>query len=468
MASESEPLLPTGASPETVSRTLRKLDSRVLALAVCPILFCCVDRMNIGFVARDLCKELEMNHRQYGLGAGLFFGVGYIPVQFFGNRLLKRFGAPTWLAFIMCAWSCASSSMSLVRTPTQLYVLRFLLGLAEGGTFPGVFYYLSSFYPPQHQTGPYSIVMAATSLAMPLASPISAGLLAMDGLFGIEGWRYVFVGEGLMSIVCAGAVFVALPESLEKAAFLEPGQRQWLLEELSRKTPDSEQSYVDDLKCAVRNKTWWLISIGGFLLLGVSTVLALWVVLIIHDSLYGEDEDDDDDDETCGSKNGNATTAVLLTSIPYVLSSAACFGLHWFDNAVGIRNRPRFSCVITCFSGLAMMSWIGAREVSFATGFVSLVVAIGTQSMSGGCNIGLIMSQFDSNTGATCIGIGNIIYSFGPLIFPPVVGAMVDSNGYTLPMLCLGSATFLSGVLAAFASDPLTEGSTSSDEDEKH
>ena len=454
MASASEPLLPTKVPPGTMSRTLRKLDARVLAFAVCPILFCSVDRMNIGFVARDLCEELDMNHKQYGLGAGLFFGVGYIPVQLFGNRMLKRFGAPTWLAFIMCAWSCVSASMSLVRTPTQLYALRFLLGLAEGGTFPGVFYYLSSFYPPQHQTGPYSIVMAAVSLAMPLVSPISAGLLAMDGLFGIEGWRYVFVGESLMSIVCAGAVFAALPKSPEKAAFLEPDQRQWLLEELSKNKPDSKQSYVDDLKCAVRNKTWWLISVGGFLLLGVSTVLAFWVVLIIHDSLYGED---DDDVETCGSRNGNATAAVLLTSIPYLVSSAACFGLHWFDNAIGIRNRPRFSCVITCFSGLAMMSWIGARELSFAAGFLSLVVAIGTHSMNGGCNIGLIMSQFDADTGATCIAIGNVIYSFGPLIFPPVIGAMVDASGYALPMLFLGSATFLSVILAAFASDPLIE-----------
>ena len=122
-----------------------------------------------------------------------------------------------------------------------------------------------------------------------------------------------------------GAVFIALQESPEKATFLEPDRRQWLLEKLSKKTPDSDQRYVGDLTCAVRNKTWWLISVGGFLLLGVSTVLALWVVPIVHDSLYGEDEKDD---ETCGSRNRSATSAVLLTSIPYVLSSAACFGLH--------------------------------------------------------------------------------------------------------------------------------------------
>ena len=454
MHPETNALLPSSTPSEIASSTLRKLDWRVLLLCSGVTFISYMDRGNLGFVAKDLCAVLDLNHKEYGLAVSLFYA-GYICVQFISNEFLRRFGGPAWMASIMFAWGCVSVAMSLMQTATQFYVLRMLLGIAEGGTFPAVLFFLSTFYPGSYQTGAIGVVSGFVALAMPISSPLSAGLMALDGLFGVDGWRYVFVGEGLIPLAYSVALYAFLPRSPEEASFLEPEEKEWILSHrLTHPSSDSRPSMWAAFRQAVLNKTWVLASLAGMLTIGVFNVMTVWITMIIHDTLYGDDDADDDDSKTCGSKNGNATAAILLTAIPYSLACALCFGLHWYDNRIGIRNRPRFAARIFLAVALFLVSWLGTKAISFVTGFLSLVFAVGLQSLATSCNVAMITCLFDVEARSRTISLANIVLSIGALVFPPIVGALVDAYGYGAAVLFLGSLIGIAAILDMSITDP--------------
>ena len=190
-------------------RICRKVAWRLLPLLVVCYFLSFLDRVNIGYAALTMNTDLGLSASAYGLGAGIFF-IGYLLFEVPSNILLKRFGARAWIARIMISWGIISACMALVTGETSFYVLRFLLGFAEAGFFPGIVYYLSVWFPAAWRARIIGSFLIALPLSSILGAPVSTLILGMDHL-GLAGWQWLFVIEGLPTVLMGIVVLLVLP-----------------------------------------------------------------------------------------------------------------------------------------------------------------------------------------------------------------------------------------------------------------
>ena len=444
----NSPLLPERdptLSTDVAIRTIKKLDKRLLLLLSGMVFLAFVDRSNIGYAARDLCNELNLTHEEYGLGVSVFYG-GYLSSQVVGNVILKRVGAPVWMSLIMFVWGCVATSLGFIQNAAQFYSLRVILGIAEGGTFPAIFHFLSLFYPPDYVSGAYSVVIAAISFSMPLSSPVSAALLALGDYIGVEGWRLLFIGEGLMPIAYAALLYVFLAESPEASTFLEPEEKAWIASEMESQSRASSDTLLAQIRTVLRTVRWWLSTTVCFLVFGISVLLMSWATLIVHDVLYGEDDDDEEDDKTCGSEEGNSAVSVLITAIPYLFSGLMCLAVKFY----GITNRPRFVFWVTAAGGILLIIWSVAREISPFLGFVLLTASIASGFITLGPVTSLALEAFDSSTHSMASSLYNMFNSTSGIIFPPIIGRLIDDFGYGVAVAVSGGICVFAAILMLF------------------
>src|SRR5205814_544603 len=153
-----------------------------------------LDRINVGFAALQMTADLKLSDAVYGLGAGIFF-VGYFLFEIPSNLILERTGASRWIARIMVTWGLVAAAMMFVTGPRSFYALRFLLGIAEAGFFPGMLLYLTYWFPPAHRARTVAMFFTATAIAGVIGGPVSGVLLTLDGLAGLRGWQWLFLIE---------------------------------------------------------------------------------------------------------------------------------------------------------------------------------------------------------------------------------------------------------------------------------
>jgi ACS family tartrate transporter-like MFS transporter len=207
--------------------TLRALSLRLLPLILLGYLVSYMDRVNIGFAAPTMNTQLGFTASVYGFGGGLFF-ISYALLEIPSNLALARVGARRWLARIMITWGVVAMSMALVRTPWQFYLVRFLLGAAEAGFFPGVIYYLSLWFPQTWRGRAISRFYIAAPLASVVMGAVAGSLLGLDGRLGLHGWQWLLIAEGAPAVILAALFLRFLPDRPADAAWLKPEQRAWL------------------------------------------------------------------------------------------------------------------------------------------------------------------------------------------------------------------------------------------------
>src|SRR3954451_14699609 len=188
------------AADRLEQETMRRVSWRLMPFLILAYLLCYIDRVNVGFAALQMNKAVGIDPKTYGLGAGIFF-VGYFFLEVPSNLALERFGARTWIARIMISWGIVSAAFALIGGPISFLVLRFLLGAAEAGFFPGVILYITYWYPAHYRAIIVGIFMVAIPVAGLIGSPISGGILYMDGIFGLGGWQWIFLLEALPTLV---------------------------------------------------------------------------------------------------------------------------------------------------------------------------------------------------------------------------------------------------------------------------
>ncbi|MDH6146353.1 MULTISPECIES: MFS transporter [Paraburkholderia] len=226
----SSPIADT-ARPERASAlasAVRKIKWRVLPLFVVMFIVNYIDRVNIGFVRQHLSADLGIGAAAYGLGAGLFF-ISYAIFEVPSNILLQRYGAKLWLARIMLTWGLAAAGMAFVRGETSFYAMRLLLGAAEAGFFPGVIYYFTQWLPGNERGKAMAIFLSGSALASVLSGPISGGLMLIEGA-GLRGWQWMFIIEGMFSVVLAGFILLWLDSKPRDAAWLTRAEQDALLD----------------------------------------------------------------------------------------------------------------------------------------------------------------------------------------------------------------------------------------------
>jgi MFS transporter, ACS family, tartrate transporter len=208
-------------------RTLRKAGWRLIPLLSVCYMVAFMDRANISFAALQMNRDLHFNAGIYGFGAGVFF-VSYAMCELPSNLLLLKFGARRWIARIMLTWGILAAAMMFVRSPTSFYVLRFLLGMAEAGFFPGVLYYLSLWFPQEMRSRAIGRFYIAFPLSNVLMGLIAGSLLSLNGRLGLKGWQWLFLVEALPAMVLSVVVWNVLPDGPADAKWMEPEERAWL------------------------------------------------------------------------------------------------------------------------------------------------------------------------------------------------------------------------------------------------
>ena len=266
------------ANPKFESETYSRVDRRII-----PFLFLCyilayLDRVNVGFAKLQMSKDLSLSDAAYATGAGLFF-IGYFFFEVPSNVLLKKFGARVWIARIMVTWGIVSSAMMFVTGETMFYVMRFVLGLAEAGFFPGIIFYLTLWYPSRKRASRTALFIAAIPVAGVIGNPISG--LTMDlfsGALGLAGWQWLFLIEGIPSILVGFWVLRYLDSSILEATWLTDEQKALLASNLdAEERHKAESRLIDAFKSG---KVYALCAVYFTLMIGLYGI-AFWLPTIV-------------------------------------------------------------------------------------------------------------------------------------------------------------------------------------------
>jgi D-galactonate transporter len=212
----------------------RKVTWRLLPFLMLCYVVAYLDRVNVGFARLQMLEDLRFSETVYGLGAGMFF-IGYFIFEVPSNLFLHRVGARVWIARIMITWGLVSASFMFIRTPASFYALRFILGIAEAGFFPGIILYLTYWYPSHRRSRVVALFMAAPPLAGIFGGPLSGWMMeTFAGVRGMAGWQWLFVLEALPAIVVGGAVLLYLDDGVQAARWLRPDEKALIAEDVAR------------------------------------------------------------------------------------------------------------------------------------------------------------------------------------------------------------------------------------------
>jgi ACS family tartrate transporter-like MFS transporter len=410
---------------EFEAAVVRKLTWRLVPFLFLLYIVAYLDRINVGFAALQMRQQLGFTDAVYGLGAGLFFA-GYFFFQMPSNLALQRVGARRWIAFLMALWGVISASMVFVTGQRSFYTLRFLLGAAEAGFFPGVILYLKNWFPAQARARTVARFMTAAPLSGVVGGPLSGALLGMHLTSTLAGWQWMFLMEGIPAMLFGGVALAYLVDRPEEARWLSNEERDWLVETLRRER--AEVTGASGAFAALRSGRIWLLALVYFGLNTVSYGVSLWLPTLIRN--------------LSGVSN---FTVGMLSAIPYVAAAVAMVtaGLH------SDRSRERrWHTAVPAFAGALALTG-AAYSTSVGPAILAISVAVlGVFSMMG--PFWAMPTALLSGTAAAAgIAFINSVGNLGGFVGPYVIGLVRTSTGqFKGGLLLVSSALALSGATA--------------------
>ena len=262
--------------------TLRAVSQRLIPFLFVLYVVSFLDRVNVGFAALEMNRDLGLSPAVYGFGAGIFF-IGYSLFEVPSNLILARTGARLWIARIMITWGLIAAGMMFARGPISFYALRLLLGIAEAGFFPGIIFYLSEWFPSDARARAIARFMTAIPVSGMIGGPISGTLMGLSGRLGLTGWQWLFLLEGVPAVVLGVAVLRYLPDRPEGAAWLEPEQRRWLVERLAIERGRRDKHHGFSVARALSSGVVWQLGLLVFLSASFGQyTLGLWLPQIVR------------------------------------------------------------------------------------------------------------------------------------------------------------------------------------------
>jgi len=393
-------------TPEIEARTVRTISLRVLPLLIACYLLAYLDRINIGFAAVTMNRDLHLDAYHYGLGAGLFFW-GYFFFEVPSNLMLERFGARRWIARIMFSWGVLSMLTAFISGWGEFLTLRFLLGAAEAGLFPGVIVYLNYWYPASYRARMIAIFMVALPVSLAIGSPISGAVLQMAGVAGLKGWQWLFLLEGAPTLLLAFVVLAVLTDRPADARWLSDDQKKWLDETLER-----ERKVIE----ATNRVSFWRTFIDRRVL-GLSFIyfanittglgLAFFLPQMIKD---------------IGFSN---LQSILLTSVPYVIGAIGSVIWGYYSDRYKERRISLFLALAVSGIGLAGAGFFGSTLMAVACMSIASVGIYGAKGP-----FWPLPSMFLTGTAAAGgIALINSVGNLGGFVGPYMMGWVRDATG---------------------------------------
>ncbi len=403
---------------------VRRLTWRLVPFLFLLYIVAYLDRSNVGFAALQMQQQLAFTDAVYGLGLGMFF-VGYFCFQVPSNLMLQRVGARRWIASLMMVWGVISSAMVLVSGPRSFYSLRFLLGAAEAGFFPGVIFYLKNWFPVRARARTVARFMTAAPLSGVVGGPVSGALLGLHLTAGLAGWQWMFLLEGIPAVLLGAVVLLYLVDRPEEAAWLSNTEREWLLATL--RLEREGVSVATGTFSALKMVRIWMLALVYFGLNTVSYGVSLWLPKLIK------------------SLSGVTNLAVgLLSAIPYVAAALAMVVVGLHSDRSGER---RWHTAVPAFAGALALS-AAAYSTSVGPAIVLISVAVlGVFSMMGPF-WSMPTSLLSGTAAAAGIAIINSIGNLGGFVGPYVIGLVRTSTGqFKGGLLLVSAALAVSGMV---------------------
>ncbi|MEM5278111.1 MFS transporter [Cupriavidus taiwanensis] len=409
---------------------------RKVALRFIPFLMLCyvvayLDRVNIGIAKLNMLSDLQFSEAAYGLGAGLFF-IGYMLFEVPSNLIMHRVGARRWIARIMISWGLLSGVMAFVTTPWQFYTVRFLLGVAEAGFYPGVILYLTYWFPNRRRAKVTAIFQAGIPIAGLLGSPLSGWILERFHLVGGHaGWQWVFVLEALPTLPLAIGVLWILTDRVKDAKWLTPAQRQLIENDIAQDDHGREHMPLTGILRDMR--------ICKIILMTFPAMMALYTLGFYLPTLI---------------KDAGAVSGVqigLLSAIPYCVAVVAMVLVgrssdrhgerRW--HLAGIMLVGAFGLVASVFAGQNLVLAVISLSIA-AAGIISFSPIMWT----------LPTAFLGGATAAACIGAINSLANLGGFVSPYLIGWIRDTYHSTAPAIFIIAGALVAGALIALSFDP--------------
>ena len=413
---------PTVSDTLAVALVLAKVRRRLIPFLFLLYIVAYLDRINVGFAALQMNKALGFSATVYGFGAGVFF-LSYVLFEIPSNVILARVGARLWIARIMITWGLVSSAMMFVRSASGFYTLRFLLGLAEAGFFPGLIFYLTRWFPARERARTVAAFMTATLIAGVIGGPISGALLGLHGAGGLDGWQWLFLLEGVPAIVLGFVVLKVMAEGPRDATWLTEEERATLV------------ACLRDEAVAVRHETT-----SGALRDGRTWLLAV-IYFTIPVTLYGIGFFLP---QMLKTASGSSDFIVgLLSAVPYAAGAVAMVVVGRHSDTTGER---RWHVLVP-----ALVSAVGLALSTASTGVTWSVVTLSIAMLGLASMFGPFWALTTSTMGgvgaAASIALVNSVGNTGGFVGPYLLGAINDrTHSFAIGLLAIA------GMLAAGAS----------------
>ena len=263
---------------ETTGQVYKKVAWRLVPFLCLCYLAAYLDRVNVGFAKLQMLSDLSFSNTVYGLGAGIFF-LGYVIFEVPSNILLHKVGAKLWIARIMISWGVIGAAMAVVKTPTQFYLLRFLLGVAEAGFIPGVPLYLTYWFPAAWRGRIIALFLAAIPMSNIIGGPLSGWILKnFGGVAGLAGWQWLFIVETVPSIVLGVAILMFLDDRVEDARWLSDEEKRVIQENITHEASQSTHVNVMD---ALKSTRVWMLGVAYFCIASSIYIASFWMPTLI-------------------------------------------------------------------------------------------------------------------------------------------------------------------------------------------
>ena len=394
------------SSDADLRSAVTKAGWRILPLLGLGYLFAYIDRVNVSFASTQMNVDLGFSATVYGFGAGMFY-LAYSLVEIPSNLLLIRFGARRWLARIMIMWGLIAVAMMIVKTPMQFYSLRFLLGLAEAGFFPGVIYYLSTWFPTRQRGRAVGLFYLANPLAVAVMGAVSVALLSLDGLQGLRGWQWLFLIEGVPPVIIGLAVLAWLPDSPDTAKWLSDGERRSLKAAIDHHPANEEQHSGHDLRSVMKDRRVQLLTLIYLVTLSTSTTFLLSAPAILM--------------EVTGWTLPPVSTLILMGGL---LGALTMFLTGWVTDQRGERYTALIIALCIDTAGYLVIALAPSPQI-VAAAFIVCMIGRGMQSTAQASLWTDILKNRRLAIGAAAI---STVANLGTFLLPFAFGAAKDAT----------------------------------------
>jgi MFS family permease len=413
--------------PVDAHRVMARVTRRFVPLAFACYVVAYLDRVNVGFVAGELQRDLGLSATLYGLAAGLFF-LGYCVFEVPSNMILERVGARRWIARIMITWGIVAMATILVHDVATFMLARVLLGVAEAGFFPGMVLFFTYWFPASERARTGALFMAASPIAVIVGAPLSTWILHLDGTAGLRGWQWLFLIEGLPAVVLGLVVLMVLTDRPEDAVWLAPAERAWLSERMAADHAARARADITSVDDTLANPALWMLSAVFFLNSIVNYGMFLWLPKLLADVTH---------------LKGYALS--LTTAIPFAVALAAMVVIGRASDRSGERRRVVAGCALATAAGLLVAVFCQRQTVLLVFGFTVAQMAL--RSLAG---VFWALPPEILGPRAAAVGIGaiNAIGGIGGFVGPTLIGVLLDATGgYSGGLLALTAVLVLEAFL---------------------